>query len=129
MKVIVCIDDNNGMMFNKRRVSQDAVVRADILAMVKKLEMNSYSAKQFEMCDKIIVNDNVPVKSDNWQFIEDNTLLNYQDEIDEIVIYYWNRRYPSDLQLEIDLALFNRVEVGEFIGKSHEKIKKETYRK
>lgn len=129
MKVIVCIDDNNGMMFNKRRVSQDAVVRADILAMVKKLEMNSYSAKQFEMSDKIIVNDNVPVKSDNWQFIEDNTLLNYQDEIDEIVIYYWNRIYPSDLQLEIDLALFNRVEVGEFIGKSHEKIKKETYRK
>ena len=30
MNIIVCVDDNNGMMFNKRRVSQDVEVREDI---------------------------------------------------------------------------------------------------
>ena len=47
MILIVCIDDNKGMMFNHRRQSQDRVLRRHILDMVGngKLWMNEYSGK------------------------------------------------------------------------------------
>ena len=32
MKIIVCLDDNSGMMFNRRRQSRDRVVIDDIIA-------------------------------------------------------------------------------------------------
>ncbi len=49
MILIVCIDDNKGMMFNHRRQSQDGVLRRHILDMVGngKLWMNEYSGKMF----------------------------------------------------------------------------------
>ena len=30
MNIIVCLEDKNGMMFNKRRLSQDVAIREDI---------------------------------------------------------------------------------------------------
>ena len=49
MKIIVCVDNQNGMMFNHRRQSQDRVLRKRILELTggKKLWMNAYSQKQF----------------------------------------------------------------------------------
>ena len=45
MIVIVAVDDRNGMMFNRRRQSQDRVLREHILDMTvgKKLWMNHYT--------------------------------------------------------------------------------------
>ena len=42
MKLIICVDDNNGMMFNRRRQSKDREVRHDILAytMPERIWMN-----------------------------------------------------------------------------------------
>ena len=50
MNIIVCLEDKNGMMFNKRRLSQDKVIREDIYNNMdgKSLVMNSYSFKMFE---------------------------------------------------------------------------------
>ena len=50
MNIIVCLDDKNGMMFNKRRQSQDKVLRADIKELVKNqdLFMNEYSYKLYK---------------------------------------------------------------------------------
>ena len=50
MILIVCVDDDKGMMFNHRRQSQDRVLRRHILDRVgdAKLWMNGYSAKMFE---------------------------------------------------------------------------------
>ena len=50
MRLIVCVDDGMGMMFNKRRQSKDARVREDMLAMLpegKKLFVTPYTARQF----------------------------------------------------------------------------------
>ncbi len=46
MIAIVCLDDENGMLFNGRRQSRDRVVteRIALLAAGKKLWMNGYSA-------------------------------------------------------------------------------------
>ena len=49
MIVIAAVDDNNGMMFNRRRQSQDRNLRNYILEMVKgsRLFMNEYTYRQF----------------------------------------------------------------------------------
>ena len=39
MNIIVCLEDKNGMMFNKRRLSQDVAIREDIY---KNMDIFSY---------------------------------------------------------------------------------------
>ena len=50
MKVIVVIDDKNGLLFNHRRQSQDRIIREKILSIIqgRKLWMNAYSHRQFK---------------------------------------------------------------------------------
>ena len=58
MVLIICLDDDNGMMFNHRRQSQDRELRKHLMTLTsgKKLWMNHYSAKQFEgFCCKNIL--------------------------------------------------------------------------
>ena len=49
MIVCVAVDDNLGMTFNKRRQSQDRVLRERLLELTqgRDLWMNSYSVQQF----------------------------------------------------------------------------------
>ena len=46
MKIFICLDDNNGMMFNGRRQSRDEAVVKDILdfAGEEKVWVSSYSS-------------------------------------------------------------------------------------
>ena len=60
-------------------------------------------------------------------FIENIDLKSYEDSLDEIVVYRWNRVYPADFYCEIDLGAFNIMSEGEFSGSSHEKITKIVY--
>ena len=50
MKVIVCVDDNNGMMFNNRRQSRDRILIEDVVKNVVggNLLMAPYSAPLFK---------------------------------------------------------------------------------
>ena len=56
MKIIVCVGDNNAMLFHNRRISRDRAVIEDILRMVSKevkkdgrarIWMNEYSSELF----------------------------------------------------------------------------------
>ena len=49
MVLVVATDDQGGMMFNKRRQSQDRILRARILDLAKdsRLWMNAYTGRQF----------------------------------------------------------------------------------
>ena len=49
MRTIICLDDDNGMLFHDRRQSQDVKLRADVLERLgeRMLWMNAYSARQF----------------------------------------------------------------------------------
>ena len=44
MILVICIDENGGMLFNNRRQSQDKILRERLLSLVKdsKLMMNSF---------------------------------------------------------------------------------------
>ncbi len=146
MKVIVCVDDGNGMLFNKRRQSQDRVLRDDVQKMTagQKLWMNAYSVRQFqegsqtgenvtgvsETAALIVAEDFLRQAGENdFCFVENEKLLPYSDRITEVVVYRWNRSYPGDFHLDLDLKQWRLVQTTEFAGYSHEKITKEIYRK
>lgn len=134
MKAIVCLDDNNGMLFNERRQSRDSVVINDIVDMAEdqKLFCNAYTGKLFD-ADKIcIVNDGILVDpcEEGYYFYE-NILPASIDNFSEVVIYKWNRKYPGDVFFSFNLEGngFKKSKTIEFVGSSHEKITKETWRK
>lgn len=133
MKVIVCLDDKLGMLFNKRRLSKDREVIKDIMDLVngENLSMISYSYQMFAEVDygNIVVDETFLLNNNGYCFVETDSLIDYKDAIDEIIIYWWNRHYPSDLKFGIDLKEYAKYESNEFIGYSHEKITREIYKK
>ena len=86
MIVMVCVDDKNGMMFNKRRQSQDRVLRQHMLELAgdKKLWMNAYSRKQFPKEDesRIAVAENgfQNIRSGEYCFLEDKDPAQYKEQ-------------------------------------------------
>ena len=137
MKIIVCVDDNNGMMFNKRRQSRDRVLIQDIIANLdgSNLLIAPYSEKLFEDSDidaffisDFILDEAAP---DDFCFIENIALNKYASKINELIIYHWNRKYPADTYLDIDPTSLGMklITTTEFVGSSHDKITKELYRK
>lgn len=134
MNVILCLDDNNGMMFNHRRQSRDKEVLKDIILISRnsRLYMNEYSYKLF----KDLSIQNVLVSSEFLQqanegeycFVEDRNVLPFCDKIEKLIIYRWNRKYPADFYFDIVLdEVWELTEIKESTGTSHEKIKKEIY--
>lgn len=137
MIIIVCIDDNNGMLFHGRRQSRDRVLRADVIKVAagSSLWMNAYSFGQFadENSALIRVDEQFLDKGQAGEFcfVEDKTLADREASVEAVILYRWNRSYPSDMQFDIPLKErgWKLVSAEDFEGNSHEKITKETYRK
>ena len=137
MNIIICLDDDNGMMFNKRRQSQDRILRADLKEFIKDkdLYMNNYSYKLYKDIDNgnIKVSENFleQCTENDFCLVEDKLLNNYINKINNIIIYKWNRIYPSDLYFDINLTStsWELLETKEFEGSSHEKITRIIYRR
>ncbi len=135
MNIIVCIDDEYGMLFNLRRQSRDRLIRERILMLTKgkKLWMNLYSAKQFEeeCAENMFVDEAFLHNAGNgdYCFVETEDITKYIPKIEKIVLYRWNRRYPSDFKFSLDLSDWTMESTFEFAGSSHEKITEEIYRK
>lgn len=135
MIIIACVDDNMGMMFNHRRQSQDRGLRERILDAAKgnKLWMNHYSAKQFSKSTvpQINVDDNFlsEAGADEYCFVEDFDATPYLWRVEKIILYWWNRPYPSNQTFSIDLSAggWKLVHTEEFAGSSHERITEEIY--
>jgi hypothetical protein len=134
MIVILCIDDNKGMMFNHRRQSKDRVLLIDMIEYSKenRLYLNEYSYKLFSdfSTENIIIDSEFLDKAGlgDYCFVEDQALLSYEHRIEKLIIYKWNRRYPADLYLDITLGdPWKIIDTTEFKGSSHDKIIKEIY--
>ena len=148
MKIIVCVDNQNGMMFNHRRQSQDRALRKRILELTggKKLWMNAYSQKQF-----LQVNGNMPKEQEQSGqlgqsgqiqadeaflekagpgepcFVEDRSVAPFAGRVERVVLYRWDRAYPADLYWDLSLEGWTLARREEFPGSSHEIITKEVY--
>lgn len=133
MVVYLVVDDNNGLMFNSRRQSQDKILRENILqdCVNKTLWMNEYTETQFiPYVDSNIIVDNDflnKAKDDAICFVENEHLVNYKEKISKIVMYKWNRDYPADFYFDIDLSDWKMMSSTEFVGNSHDKITKEIW--
>ena len=132
MIAVVCIDDRNGMLFNRRRVSRDRVQQEDLLRLCggKKLWINRFSAKLFEPFGPQVVVDEAFLQlagAGEFCFVEDQPLQPWLERLEGVVLYRWNRTYPSDTVFDLDLTAFVCQERLEFAGSSHVKITRETY--
>lgn len=131
MYYIICIDERGGRMFAKRRQSQDRVLRARVLelAAAHTLWMSRYSAKQFTEGGAFTVDDDYLQKAgeDDYCFVEDKGFD--LSKCKGIVLYNWNRHYPSDVKWEVDPTAEGFVLSAEtdFVGHSHEKITEQIY--
>ncbi len=128
MKLIVCLDENKGMMFNKRRQSRDKILINDILELCKgnTLYTNDYSSRLFPE-NSVIITSNYAEISENDFYFAENSLPT--ENIGEVIVYKWNRVYPADTFFDIDLRGYSLVETKDFEGSSHEKITREIYKR
>lgn len=134
MTIFVCVDDKNGMTFNKRRQSSDRVVRQKMAEMTggKPIFMNSYSKKQF--VDEDIVTNvaedflGLAGKGD-FCFVEDTCLMPYYEIISKVVLFKWNKVYPSDKKLDLSFEDMHLTQMLDFEGYSHDKITMEVWAK
>ena len=134
MILVVCLDDRNGMTFLNRRLSQDSVLRGHMLKKSREsiLWMNGYSARQFdEITDHMRVDESFLelAGAGEFCFVENVDVMPAVEKTEKLMIYHWNRQYPSDVKFpmtcfEDNMHLLSREE---FAGSSHEKITWEVY--
>ena len=133
MKIIVCLDDFGGMLFNFRRQSRDRVLIADVMADIadKKIYILEFSKLLFEAYEGKyeIVEDFSCLSDDCVCFVENIDVAPFINKVSGVTVYHWNRIYPRDFVFDIDLEKegFSVVSSREFAGYSHENIKKEVY--
>lgn len=127
MTLYICLDDRNGLQFNRRRQSRDAALLEDIRRqIIGSLLIDPYSEKLIREAEIPYV---LPPEAAEDYFAENIPSEEILETTNKLVIYRWNRHYPSDVRWEPDLAGmgFTLSETAEFPGTSHEKITREVY--
>ena len=122
MTLLVCLDDDDGMMFNNRRQSKDCIVRRRILELVgdSSLWMSEYSLKQFEEPVHVVKDKNLA------EYIFAETSEDIEGiSFEKVIVFRWNRRYPGDMFWSPSGRQL--VSTMEYPGNSHELITEETY--
>ena len=127
----------------------------------KKLYMSAYSSRLFEEAEKteeakeaereetkeaegiensgkaeraeIEITEDILKRAGNEDacFIEDTEITGFEEKIQKVILYKWNRRYPADryLSLELSDGSWGLLQTEEFKGSSHERITEEIYEK
>lgn len=133
MRVIVCVDDKNGMLFNHRRQSRDQAVTEKIqeICQGKILWMNEYSFSLYGNLQGVTVrcDNDFPVRAGAGEFVlsETEDPGQYSDKTEELILFCWNRTYPAQLFMTLDLSQWEQTEEMEFAGNSHKKITLKKY--
>ena len=129
MKIIICLDDDFGMMFGGRRQSRDKAVceKAISLAEGGKLYINSFSKKLFAEYGVTVDDEMLSVAGDGDVCFLENMLP--PENTSELIVFKWNRRYPGDMHFEPTKNGFTLISSEDFEGNSHEKITMEIYKK
>lgn len=133
MNVILCLDDSEGMMFNGRRQSRDEALRQRIqqLCTGHQLWMNFTSFKIYGGLENTTVNvdDDFLEKASEGDYclVETEHLEAVEADIEKLIIFWWNRKYPADFSLDLELKHWEVTSVQEFPGNSHEKITEKIY--
>lgn len=127
MTLYICLDDRNGLQFNKRRQSRDSTVLEDIRSQLTgNLLIEPFSEKLIREAEIPYV---LPPETAADYFAEAVPSEEILAQTGKLVIYRWNRHYPSDVTWNPDVTAmgFALEAVTEFPGTSHEKITREVY--
>lgn len=128
--VAVCLDDEGGMTFFGRRQSRDRVLIDELCDSTDgPIYIGEFSKMLFkDHADKVCVSDNPldDCPDGGFAFIENLPLLPYVDRISRLIIYKWNRLYPYDVKIDLNLGSFAVLSHEDFVGSSHDKITKLT---
>lgn len=135
MTVIVFLDNLDGMMFNHRRQSQDRAAVQKIINMTagSALWVSEYTAPLFAQLDapNLQVDAGFLDKAGPGEFclVEDADIQPFSYFIEKIILFKWNRAYPSDKKFPLDVhsGKWHCVSQEDFAGSSHEKITMEVY--
>ena len=130
MMIAACVDDRDGMRFNGRRVSRDRAQLADLLALCGgTLRAAPCSGDLFAGWSGVLLSEDFLDRAGPGEicFVEDRSVRAFADRVEAVVLYRWNRAYPADLRLDLDLTPFMLAERTEFPGTSHENITRERY--
>ena len=126
MTVIITLDDKYGYTLFGKRLSEDIAITNDILSSFPLVYMSEYSAAQFD--DKSRIVSPIPNKlpQDAVLFLETDYI---PPEADKLIVYRWNRHYPSDRKYNPAKYFWYIESSVNFPGYSHDKITKEVYTK
>ena len=131
MYAIVCVDNRMGMLFNHRRQSRDRVLNDYLLSLTegRRLLMNSFSGKLFGPSEQIHISETFleDAREHDFCFVEDRPLLPFAHKLEALILCRWNRDYPGDFFLDLDLSCWHLSRQTEFPGSSHEKLTIEVY--
>lgn len=129
MILITCVEKNNGMLFNNRRVSRDRKVIEDIREFVGDSEIliTNFSEELFMSDENARTVNVIEKRNEQFYFLEDVQLSTIEDKIEKIILYNWNVDYPADMYFDIDLKEWKLESEYEFEGFSHEKITRKIY--
>ena len=129
MTLIVCLDDQNGMLFGTKRQSRDRILTERILSLTEKsrLIVSPYSAPLFPSKNELTVADDPATccAQDDFLFIENTPLPTHG--IDRLLIYRWNRRYPATRFFSLSTDGFTLKSTKDFQGSSHDCITEERW--
>lgn len=136
MIVIAAVDNHLGMMFNQRRVSQDRLLRAEIIRLAQghAMWMNRYSQTQFSPeATKLPLNidDNflALARPGDYCFVENVSIRPWVERLEAVILCRWNRDYPADFYFDLPLDDWRLVRSYGIPGSSHAKITIEKYLK
>ena len=128
MTIILCLDDRNGLSFNKRRQSRDKLLIENILT-YKNVFIAQHSASLFTGNAIKIVENISDLPNNAVYFHEITEPKNIINQFDTVIIYRWNRHYPSDVKFNLNTNMYDKIQEESFVGFSHDKITKEVYTK
>lgn len=135
MTVCFCIDDGMGISFNSRRQSKDKELIARLSAQAdgKRILIKEYSARLFEGtgADACVCGGFECAGENDLVFVECEDPTRYMERAERVIIYHWNRSYPSDTVLTAtpDKLGFELCGTYDFEGSSHERITEEIWKK
>ena len=133
MIAAICLDDRNGTLFNGRRQSMDREVRRVLLELAgeKPLRVSPYTAGQFSQEERSRLAVSQQFLEDAGPgdicFVEETPLAPLEGQLEQLVLFRWNRHYPSDRTLDISLDGWKKISSQDFAGHSHPNITMEVY--
>ncbi len=141
MILILCVDNDMGTSFGGKRQSRDREVTRAILKAAKGsvLWTDTYSGKLLLEAEELFSEDTVApgdIRVDDeclikagegeYCFVELTDVSACTDRAEEIILFHWNRDYPSTAKFAMPEG-YTLTESREFPGYSHEVITEETF--